>query len=143
MSLKLSTQILNVLPMSMRHIRKMAFEEANDCISIPQLRILGAIHDDFCHVSVLAKIMGVTQAAVSKMVDGLVERDLVLRQNCVDRRAVKLVLTKKGSAINQKVRVSIERQIDILLKELNKDDKDKIRDGLLVLSKVFTHESIL
>jgi DNA-binding MarR family transcriptional regulator len=127
----------------MRHIRKMAFEEANECVSIPQMRILGSIDEGFDQVSSLARMMGVSQAAISKMVDVLTDRELVTRKVGDDRRVIRLTLTEKGEEMNRRVHTLIEGKLDIVLKNLTKQDKEELKAGLKVLSKVFGRESLL
>ncbi len=143
MTTELSQYILGSVPSAMRHIRKMAFAEADDSISIPQLRILASINEGFDQVSTLAKFMGVSQAAISKMVDGMVERELISRSDTDDRRVTRLKLTKKGETLNNKLHSSIEQKIDVFIKDLSKTEKDDLKAGLKVLSKVFSSEKLL
>ncbi len=86
--------------------------------------------------------MGVSQAAVSKMIDGMVERDWVERLSDEDRRVTRLVLSEKGKRLNQKVHSAIEDRIDVLLKDITKEERQTLKSGLQVLSKVFNSESL-
>lgn len=140
--MKLSAQLLQTVFLSIRNIRRMSYAEANDCVSIPQLRFLTAIGEGLDQTSILARTMGVSQAAVSKMIDGMVERDWVERLSDEDRRVTRLVLSEKGKRLNQKVHSAIEDRIDVLLKDITKEERQTLKSGLQVLSKVFNSESV-
>lgn len=140
--MKLSAQLLQTVFLSIRNIRRMSYAEANDCVSIPQLRFLTAIGEGLDQTSILARTMGVSQAAVSKMIDGMVERDWVERLSDEDRRVTRLVLSEKGKHLNQKVHSAIEDRIDVLLKDITKEERQTLKSGLQVLSKVFNSESL-
>lgn len=140
--MKLSAQLLQTVFLSIRNIRRMSYAEANDCVSIPQLRFLTAIGEGLDQTSILARTMGVSQAAVSKMIDGMVERDWVERLSDEDRRVTRLVLSEKGKRLNQKVHSAIEDRIDVLLKDITKEERQTLKSGLQVLSKVFNSESL-
>ncbi len=66
-------------------------------LSVPQIGALFRIHRGDCSVSDLGSELGVTNAAASQMLEGLVKEDLARRsEDPNDRRAKKLMLTEKG-----------------------------------------------
>jgi len=73
------------------------FIRAED-LSMPQFGILMRLyHEEVCGITDISRHMGVTNAAVSQLIDRLVEKQLIERsEDPADRRAKKIVLTPKG-----------------------------------------------
>ncbi|MHB8632955.1 MAG: MarR family winged helix-turn-helix transcriptional regulator [Thermoplasmatota archaeon] len=78
-------------------------------LSMPQFRFLHMLRtkpED--SLSAIAEDLGVSPPALSRMVDGLVERGLVERTTASgDRRRVELALTPAGDALMREVRAGI------------------------------------
>lgn len=90
-------------------------------LSPPQAHILHSItmKKDGASVSELAERMGVTPGAITQFVNGLVEQDLVVRENDPDdRRVVRLKLTRTARNQFEKLRreylESAARTFDVL-----------------------------
>lgn len=139
--MKLSKQIIKSVPLTMRVIRKIVLDYADDSLTLPQLRILRFIQEGCGQVSGLSRTLGVTQAAISKMVDGLVEKEYITRSSGTDRRVTKLDLTEKGEAVNSSVHLILEAALDTRLKNITKSEKEDLSKGLAVLTKLFNNES--
>ncbi len=77
-------------------------------LSPPQVHLLFSIaekKEDGVSVSELADMTGVTPGAITQFVNGLVERDLVVRENDPDdRRVVRLKLTRTARSQFEKLR---------------------------------------
>lgn len=91
-------------------------------LSPPQVHLLFSIaekKEDGVSVSELADMTGVTPGAITQFVNGLVERDLVVRENDPDdRRVVRLTLTRTARNQFEKLRreylESATRTFDVL-----------------------------
>jgi DNA-binding MarR family transcriptional regulator len=114
-----------------------------DELSVPQFRILAHIFRGVQQASELAKSHGVSQAAMSKMVDGLVDKKLVRRETDEkDRRQIVLELTQAGEVFFKKTRAKAQEKLRLRLLHLDVADQEKLRAGLLVLKKVFTETKV-
>lgn len=70
-------------------------------LSYRQMRILKHVNGGVTSGTELAKIFGVTAPAISETLESLVRKGLLKRRpHASDRRAVKLVLTAKGTRLN-------------------------------------------
>lgn len=143
MPAKVSTHLLRTVPMAMRTIRSMLDEESNECLSMPQLRLLRMINLEINQVSMIAKTLIVSQASVSKMVDVMEEKGYITRSSGIDKRVAILKLTGKGEKIHESVQLSLEQKLEKLMKGLTKKNKEDLIAGLDVLNKVFSSESIV
>lgn len=143
MPTKVSTHLLRTVPMAMRTIRSMLDEESNECLSMPQLRLLRMINLEINQVSMIAKTLIVSQASVSKMADVMEEKGYITRSSGIDKRVAILKLTSKGEKVHQSVQLAIEQKLEKLMKGLTKKNKEDLIAGLDVLNKVFSSESIV
>jgi DNA-binding MarR family transcriptional regulator len=76
-------------------IRRVAAERFH--LTVEQFQVLRRIRRGIASVSALAESSGTSRSAVSKAVDGLVNKGLVSRsQNPNDRRNIPLALTEEG-----------------------------------------------
>jgi DNA-binding MarR family transcriptional regulator len=90
-------------------------ERAGLDVALSQVRMLALIERlPTCGIGDLADYMDVSSAAVSRSVDRLVRRGLVRRTTGKDRRAVDLVVTKAGSAANERFRAAVREAVDEL-----------------------------
>jgi DNA-binding MarR family transcriptional regulator len=104
-------------------------------LSMSQLGALFHLHHQGCTgVTDLGAHLGVTNAAVSQMLDRLVQQDLIIRsEDPVDRRVKQIVLTDKGLQV---IRESIQARQNWLLDLadiLSAPEKKQITQGLNVL----------
>jgi len=83
------------------------------------------------NLSKMAEILSVSNAAIGKNIDKLVQQKLVTRRfTKTDRRSVKISITQKGKDILKKYReLKIEKQVEIF-KIFSKVDKEKFTDYL-------------
>src|ERR1700728_4110151 len=88
--------VLNVAPPVVRAIRKMMREHRLPELSVPQFRALGMLaYTPEASLSAVADHIGSSVPATSRMIDGLVAKNLIARKECChDRRQVSLQLTK-------------------------------------------------
>ena len=133
-NLELAKELLEVLPPSMRRIREELRAGAHEKVTVPQWRILGAIYRGRNETSELAKHHGVSQPAISRMVDGLVDRGLVKRvPHQDDRRHIILSLSRAGESLYKKARKSTQKKIGAKIARLSFAQKSQMRQGLKIL----------
>lgn len=96
-------QILQAIPMVMRAIRKEMRSYRGADLSVPKFRVLIFLNrNEGASLSDIAEHMGLTLPSMSKMIDGLVARNMVIRQmDPGDRRRVTLAPTSLGRTIMQ------------------------------------------
>ena len=94
-------EVLDVVPMVMRSLRAEFRSHRGDDLSIPQYRTLMFLrHSPGKSLADVAEHLGITPPSTSKLVDGLVTRGLVDRQDLpVDRRRIVLLLTPAGAEL--------------------------------------------
>jgi MarR family transcriptional regulator for hemolysin len=91
-------EVLDVIPMVMRSLRAEFRSHRGGDLSIPQYRTLMYLRrTPDKSLAEIAEHLGITPPSTSKLVDGLVKRGLVDRQDFpVDRRRIVLSLTPSG-----------------------------------------------
>lgn len=94
-------EVLDVVPMVMRSLRAEFRSHRGNDLSIPQYRTLMYLRrSPGKSLADLAEHLGITPPSTSKLVDGLVKRGLVDRQDFpVDRRRIVLMLTPAGAEL--------------------------------------------
>ncbi len=103
-------------------------------LSMSQIGALFQINHGRSNVSDLGEGLGITNAAVSQMLDRLVQDGLILRsEDPQDRRAKQLVLTDKGRRIMQETIQARQGWIEDLVSKLNAGEKEQIATALRVL----------
>lgn len=104
-------------------------------LSMSQLGALFHLHHKGCvGVTDLGDHLGVTNAAVSQMIERLVQQGLILRsEDPSDRRAKQIVLTAKGLQVFQKSVHARMDWLDDLVQTLSAEEKEKITEALKIL----------
>ena len=94
-------EVLDVIPMVMRSLRAEFRSHRGNDLSIPQYRTLMFLRrSPGKSLADVAEHLGITPPSTSKLVDGLVTRGLVDRQDLpVDRRRIVLLLTPAGAEL--------------------------------------------
>jgi DNA-binding MarR family transcriptional regulator len=126
-----SELFLAVIPQAMRLFREEMRENRSGMHSIPQFRILAQLWAGPTSNKELAGRIGVSWAAMSRMVDALVQDGLVERQKSKeDRRQISIRLTKRGQVYFIKVRGGARASLSDRLKSLSQDVVDQLGSGL-------------
>ncbi len=134
---RLARQILNVIPPFMHQIRMEVRAVARRTLTVPQFRILANIARGMSRVGQIANHHGVSQPAMSKMVEGLVRRGLIARApHPGDRRRIELRLTKSGEALYRSVRRSAERKLEQIVAALDAGERRQLTNGLKQIEKI-------
>jgi DNA-binding MarR family transcriptional regulator len=82
--------------------------------------------------------MGLTLPSTSRLVDILIERHLLTREdNPSDRRRVKLATTSRGLTILANSRRGTSKYLADKLRAISEEDRKNLLDGLAVIRGVF------
>lgn len=133
----LSAQILEVIPFSVRIIRRLSSSVLKGRVTIHHLRILVLIQEGMGQKGV-SETLQVSEAAISKTIASLVEKKLLKKKIGVDKRSREITLTASGTRILKLARDLVEEQLIPELDSLKSDEKKKLKEGLEVLQKVMT-----
>lgn len=136
---EVAKRILEVVPMSMARIRTEMRAASPPDLSIPQYRILGSIFRGQNLAGEIARHQGVSQPAMSKMIDSLVEKGLIKREHQgKDRRQIPLALTLLGEELFLKIRRTAQQELSQRTADLSARDRKELLQGLAVLERFFS-----
>lgn len=133
-------EVLEVTPLVMRAIRaEMRCQRGWD-LSVPQFRTLAYLsYSQGVSLSDVADFIGLALPSMSKLVDGLVARQLVTRElSSGDRRRVTLALTPAGQATFQVARTATQAFLSRRLAELAPEDRAIVIQAMQFLRPLFT-----
>lgn len=130
--------ILDVVPATMRLIRRETRRAAAPQISIPQFRSLALLRrQPGASLSDVADHLGVTRPTASVLVGRLVGRGLVERRtDPEERRRIRLTLTAEGSSLLEAARGSAVEAFAAALQRLSAEEVKALGRGLSILEKV-------
>jgi DNA-binding MarR family transcriptional regulator len=116
-------QLLEVVPLVMQDIRSEMRRRGSLDLSVPQFRVLAFVNrNEGASLWEVARHMGLTPPSTSRLVNNLIERDLMTRaDHPEDRRRVRLTVTRRGRTILQK---STDETVSYLAKKLSGVDAD-------------------
>ena len=132
-------QILEAVPLVMAAIRTEIRSHRGSELSVPQFRVLIFLNrHEGASLSDIAEHLGLTLPSMSKMMDGLVARNMVTRQmDPEDRRRVTLVLTTLGRRAMQSAHKATESRLAERLVVLPASDRRLIIKAMQILASVF------
>ena len=132
--------VLETAPHIMRAIRRVMRSHRTPDLSIPQFRALGFLRKhEGASLSDVADHIGLQPPTMSKMIDALVARGLVQRnQDPEDRRRVTLALSGKGRKLWQKARQATNDYLTEKLAALPDEDLLLIVRAMECLRPLFT-----
>src|SRR5208282_1333629 len=124
--------VLDIAPPVVRAIRKMMREHRLPELSVPQFRTLALL--SFCadaSLSTVADYIGSSLPAASRMIDGLVAKNLIARKQCCrDRRQVSLELTALGREAYLESRQATRLQLSQRLSGLSAKKKADVIEAM-------------
>ena len=133
-------ELVEVVPAVMRVIRNEMQVQRTPDLTVHQFRALRLIsrHKDVS-LSDVAAHLGLTLPSTSKMMDGLVNRELVTRVSSeTDRRCIVLNLTEKGEGLLKLAADRTQARLSEILKMINEEDQATILKSLKILQHSFT-----
>jgi len=136
-------QVLETVPLVMRAVRaEMRRHRAAD-LSVPQFRTLTFLNRQAgASLSQVAEHIGLTLPSMSLLVDGLVERKLILRNtHTADRRRVTLTLTARGQSVLEAAHDAALAALAGKLAALSAQDRAIVVQAMQALRPVFESDS--
>jgi DNA-binding MarR family transcriptional regulator len=132
-------QILEAVPRVMLAISTEMRSHRGSDLSVPQFRVLVYLHrHEGASLSDIAEHLGLTLPSMSKMIDGLVARELVTRRlNPGDRRRVTLAPTALGRNSMQSALQASESRLAARLAALPATEQCTICKAMEVLGSIF------
>jgi MarR family transcriptional regulator for hemolysin len=134
-----ANELLEVVPVIMKEIKSQMRSRRTPDLTVPQFRALAFVdRNNGASLSAVANHMGLTLPSTSKLVDVLMERRLLTREdNPIDRRRVKLCVTSRGSSILENSRRGTLEYLSKKLSTVSSDDRQTIAEGTAALRRVF------
>jgi DNA-binding MarR family transcriptional regulator len=131
-SKKISNQLLLLVPLMIRIFRnELKAVVPPEQLTIAQFRILAGLHHGLNQINKLTEQQGVSQPAMSKLIDGLIKKGLIERHpHPTDRRQHHLQFTPKGEALFLKVQERVLKVIAGRFRLLAKNDQKTAGHGI-------------
>ncbi len=138
-----AAEILEVVPLVMRTIKREMHQRRASGLSVPQFRAMIFINRQGQAALVqVAEHLGLTSATTCRMMDELVARQLVLsRPSTVDRRKITLTLTGEGQAVLENARQGTLEQLEELLTGLTPEENAGLLQAMTLLRRTFAAPS--
>jgi DNA-binding MarR family transcriptional regulator len=132
-------QILEAIPMVMWAIRKDMRNYRGFDLSVPKFRVLIFLNrHEGASLSEIAEHMGLALPSMSKMIDGLVDRNMVIRQmDPGDRRRVTLAPTALGRTAMQSALEATAARMAERLSALPPPGRRTILEAMQILESAF------
>jgi len=132
-------ELMDTASKIMQAIRVEMRRERGAELSIPQFRALRFVQSrPDSSLSGLAEHLGLALPSASKLVDGLVKQELVIRQeSAADRRCLTLALTANGESIINAARAGAQARFSEILGGLAADELETVQRALEILKPLF------
>src|SRR5947209_5991783 len=133
-----AAEVLDAVPVVMAVIRGQMRKHRSG-LTVPQFRTLYFVSTAAGHsLSDVADFIGLSLPAMSRMVDGLVEKRLRVRRTCDDgRRHVRLSLTRLGESTLHEARQLAQAHLTDLMRPLTPEQRGKVIEVMHLLRGVF------
>jgi DNA-binding MarR family transcriptional regulator len=135
--------LLEAAPRVMRAVR-MAIASLDDpALTIPQFRTLHFVHEHAdVNLSATAEFVGLTLPSTSKLVDQLVRRGMLARDDASDdRRRMNLRITDEGNALLKSAQESVKRHLAGMLGRFGSQELESLHATLELLRGSFPAQS--
>jgi DNA-binding MarR family transcriptional regulator len=138
-----AAQVIEVIPLIMREIRRLMRQRGAEELSVPHFRALGYVQrHPGCSLSAVAEHLGLSVAAASRLVDALVvDRFLERRPSTTDRRYIELHLSARGAQIRAEAHEHTIRGIADRLEGLTDSERERVLLALDSLRAIFASPS--
>lgn len=132
-------ELLDVVPVIMKDIRSEMRSRRSPDLTVPQFRTLAFVdRNKGASLSAVANHMGLTLPSTSRLVDVLISRRLLTREdNPTDRRRVKLGVTNRGLTILANSRRGALEYLAKKLSSISSNDRKVIIEGMAAVRSVF------
>jgi len=134
---ELSWDFLETIPEAMREIRTELLRSPSAELTIPQYRVLSRLAKEAQNNKQLAESLGVTVANMSRLVQGMVQRKLVVgTPNKTDRREVLLSLSPKGRKLFESMRKETRENLESRFQILTLNEQQSLQEALQLMQKM-------
>ncbi len=132
-------ELLEVVPAVMKELRTEMRSRRTPDLTVPQFRTLAFVdHNKGTSLSAVANHMGLTLPSTSRLVDVLISRGMLTREdNPADRRRVKLDVTAHGLGILETSRRGTLTYLTGKIASLSAEDKEVIVKAMKAMRSVF------
>ncbi len=141
-----ASEVLDTVPFIMQSVRVHMRRSRGPGISVPQFRVLTYLNrTDGASLSAVADRVGLSLPATSRLVDGLVARNLVRREHSQeDRRRIVLRLTAEGRGLVHGARAAAQAGLAEALENLTPSQRAQAAQAMALLRPLFLpHEARL
>ena len=135
-------EVLDVIPIVMRSVRKQLRKHGAEVLTVPQFRTLAFVNRrKGASLSEVADHIGLTLPSMSTLVEGLVVHDFVIRSTQRDdRRRMNLVLTPRGEAMLKTARAGTQAYLAERFSALTGTERGIVVRAMRTLRQVFLEE---
>lgn len=134
----ISKYLFKVTPNLMSHIRCHIMKASEPSFSFTKFRVLANVNRGICNVSEIAHLHGVSQPAISKIVDSLVVGNFLSRHHSlVDRRKTILRLTSDGRKKLNKIKNLASKTFEPTVNLLSEKEKVELTKSLTCIESFF------
>lgn len=127
--------MITTLPQTMGWLRQLVSDNSEPHLTLPQFRILANIDSGMSTVTLIAKHQGVSQPAMSQMVEVLISKKLILKKvNPKDKRQSLLKLSKKGETWLSQILDSVKSDVAIKFSDLDLKTQKQLIEALVILN---------
>jgi len=132
-------QVMDVVPLVMRHLRGWMRSQRVAGLSVPHFRALALLgRVGTCTLTDVAEHLGLSVPSVSRMVQGLVGRNLVVREpGTEDGRQVSLRLSEHGKAVLKTAQRGTQARLAEVLSRLSADQRAEVSHATELLRDAF------
>jgi DNA-binding MarR family transcriptional regulator len=108
-------------------------------VTVQQCLILQELHDGARDITRLAAFAGVTNSAMTRLVDGLERRKWIRRNRSnEDRRRVEVELTEEGQKEAQRLRDLTEQAVGAVLERIPKNKRNQILESMRLIRQAMS-----
>jgi DNA-binding MarR family transcriptional regulator len=132
-------EVLDTVPLIMQYIRTEMRRGRGAGVSVPQFRVLTFLgRTGGASLSAVADRVGLSLPAMSRLVDGLVDRGLVDREESPeDRRRIRLGLTLRGKELVRVARKGTQSRVAEALEALPPARRAEVTQAMQILRPLF------
>jgi DNA-binding MarR family transcriptional regulator len=107
-------------------------------LSLPQFRTLVCVNQEpEASLSTVAHFLGSSMPTASRIVGGLVQKGLLKRRGCADRRQVSLDLTAQGRALMEKAWSGAQAALEAQIAAFSPRERAVVSSAMTLLRGVF------
>jgi DNA-binding MarR family transcriptional regulator len=138
-----ANELLEVVPAVMREIRSQMRSRGSVDLTVPQFRTLAFVNrNKGSSLSEVADHIGLTSPSASSLVDGLIQRGMMTREEHPgDRRRIRLTVTGSGEAILETSTNGTMRYLAKKLSSVSASDREVIAKAMETLRSIFTNST--